>query len=111
MIVLSTIPNEGASIVITVAFKDVDGEDFIPKTCQWSLTDKAGTVINSRDRVPAAPATASHDFVMYGDDLLFSDGKERVFTVEGTYDSAYMADQPYREEAKFTVANTTRNPA
>jgi hypothetical protein len=110
MIVLSTIPNEGASMVITVAFKDVDGEDFTPKTCVWSLTDKAGVVINGRDRVSAAPIGASHDFVIFGDDLLFSDGKERRFTVEGTYDSLYMADQPFREEAKFVVANTTRNP-
>lgn len=110
MIVLSTTPNEGASIVIQVEFKDVDGADFVPKTCVWSLTDKAGNVINARDRVAATPATATHDFVLFGADLLFAAGKERIFTVEGTYDSLYMADQPFREEAKFTIGNTVRDP-
>jgi hypothetical protein len=111
MITLNEMPNEGSSIVISVAFKDVDGADFTPKTCVWSLTDKNGTVINARDRVPVAPAGAEHDFVMYGDDLLYADGKERIFLVEGTYDSAYMADHPYREESKFLIANTVRDPA
>ena len=110
MIALSTIPNEGSSIVITVGFKDVDGADFTPKTCVWSLTDKAGTVINGRDRVSASPSSAEHDFVLFGDDLLYSSGKDRIFTVEGTYDSAYMSDQPFREEASFQVANTKRDP-
>jgi hypothetical protein len=110
MISLSTIPNEGSSIVITVGFKDVDGDDFTPKTCVWSLTDKAGVVINGRDRIAASPAGASHDFILFGDDLLYAQGKERIFTVEGTYDSAYMADQPYREESKFSIANTVIDP-
>jgi hypothetical protein len=110
MTVLSTIPNEGSTIVITVAFKDVDGDDFTPKTCVWSLTDKAGTVINSRDRVSETPAGASFDFVISGEDLLYEDGKDRIFLVEGTYDSTYGADLPFREEASFKIANTKRDP-
>lgn len=108
---LTETPNEGSTIVITVNFLDLDGAAFTPKTCAWSLTLKDGTVINARDRVSATVTGTSHDFVISGDDLLFSEGKDRYFTVEGTYDSTYGNDLPYREEAKFSIANTVRDPA
>ena len=107
---LAETPNEGSTYVITVNFLDLDGAAFTPKTCAWTLTRKDGTIINARDRVSATVTGTSHDFVLSGADLLFADGKDRVFTVEGTYDSTYGNDLPFRDEAKFTVVNTTIDP-
>jgi hypothetical protein len=111
MSALTEIPNEGSTYVITVSFVDLDGTGFTPLTCVWSLTTKTGTVINARDRVTATVSGTSHDFVLSGDDLLYADGKDRVFTVEGTYDSAYGDDLPFRDQATFTIANTVIDPA
>jgi hypothetical protein len=107
---LGVTPNEGSTIVVTVAFKDIDGLDFTPASCVWSLSKKDGTVINSRDRVATTVSGYTHDFVMYGNDLLYSDEKDRYFLVEGTYSSVYGASLPFRDEAHFTVVNTKRDP-
>lgn len=50
---LGVTPNEGSTVVATVSFKDIDGLNFTPATCVWSLSKKDGTVINARDRVSA----------------------------------------------------------
>lgn len=47
---------------------------------------------------------------MFGDDLLYATGKDRLFLVEGTYDSVYGNDLPFREEATFSITNTVVNP-
>jgi hypothetical protein len=107
---LAVTPNEGSTIVATVNFKDIDGMDFTPSTCVWSLSKKDGTVINNRDRVSVTVSGYSHDFVMYGNDLLYADGKDRYFLVEGTYNSVYGASLPFRDEAHFTVVDTKRDP-
>ena len=109
MITLGPRPNESSTMVITVYFKDVDGTQFTPIDCVWSLTDEAGNVINSRDRVPIVVTGTSHNFVISGNDIKYSDGDTRVFLVEGTYNSAYANGVPYREEAKFYINNTVRD--
>ena len=106
---LTTKPTESSAYVITVDFKDIDGVAFTPKTCVWTLSDTAGTIKNARSRVSVTVTGTSHDFVLSGDDLVYDDLKKgaRIFLVEGTYDSTYGLDLPYREEASFTIANTT----
>ena len=111
MITLTQSPNEGAAILITVAFKDFDSVDFTPTTCVWSLTNAAGKVVNSRDRVTATVSGATHDFLLSGDDLLYSeDFGRRLFLVEGTYSSLYGSGIPFREEVSFSCADTARDP-
>ena len=106
---LTDMPEEGSTLIVTVSFIDPDGTPFIPNTCTWSLTDKAGTVINSRDRVTLTPANPIH-IAVKGDDLLFADGKNRVLLIEGTYDGTYGAGLPFRKEASFSILNTVRDP-
>lgn len=112
MIQLDDVVNEGSTIKLTVDFLDVNGDTFTPKTCEFSLTDKAGTVINDRDHISATVTGTSHDFVLYGLDTSLDENpsKVRVFTVEGTYDSTDGSDLPFREEARFTVVNTVVSP-
>lgn len=107
---LTATPNEGSTIVISVAFKDLDNVAFTPSDCAWSLSKKDGTVINNRDRIAVTVSGTSHDFVIFGDDLLFADGKDRYFLVEGTYDNIYGSDLPFRDEAHFVVVDTKRDP-
>jgi hypothetical protein len=107
---LTVTPNEGSTIVITVDFKDIGGTDFTPETCAWSLSKKDGTFINSRERVATTVSGFSHDFVIFGDDLLFADGKDRYFLVEGTYDSVFGNDLPFRDEAHFMILDTKVDP-
>jgi len=111
MTVLTTTPNEGAAILITVEFKDFDNVLFTPKTLVWSLTTSKGVLVNNRDGVVETPNSSSHDFLLSGDDLLFIEDKgKRIFTVEGTFDSAYGNDLPFRDEASFVCKNTILDP-
>jgi hypothetical protein len=112
MIKLTTKPIESSTYLITITFKDLDGQLFTPKTFQWTLSDAKGTIINERDKVVEVVVGTSHNIVLSGDDLVFAAGKtkgSRVFTIEGTYDSIYGDDLPYREEASFTILDTVIN--
>jgi hypothetical protein len=109
MTTLDVKPKEGSSLVITVSFKDFSEVGFTPKTCVWSLTDTRGTVINGRTRVAATVTGTSHDFVLTGPDLAFAVGASkgnRIFTVEGTFDSTYGNDLAFRDEVGFEIINT-----
>jgi len=111
---LTTKPNESSTMVVTVTFRDIDGVLFTPKTCTWSLTDTSGTIINSRSRVTLSvisPATSA-TIVLSGLDLKYDVGKSagmRVVTIEGTYDSVYGSNLPFRDEASFQVLDTALN--
>jgi len=114
MIKLSTKPNESGTIIITATFEDFDDVPFTPKTLKYSLTDTKGNVINSRNRIVVNPQGSTHVFVLSGLDLVYQVGSsygERVFTIEGTYDSVYGGDLPFREEAWFEIVDTVVNSA
>ena len=106
---LAVKPVEGSSFLITVGFKDMDGTPFVPITCAWTLTDGLGTVLNNREKVSASVTAPLHRFILSGADLKFADGKtkgNRVFTIEGTFDSVYGEDLPYREQIGFSILDT-----
>ena len=110
---LTVKPTEGSSLVITASFKDIDGADFVPTSCAWTLTDAKGFVINGRSKVPVAITGPSHQFVLQGADLAYAVGSTkgtRVFTIEALYDSTYGEDLPFRAEVEFTVLNTVVDP-
>lgn len=97
-------PNEGSTYAIDVDFQGLDGEEFTPKTCTWTLTDPDGNVINGREGVTATVTGTSHTFVLSGDDLVYApcDGVN-IFTVEGTFDATYGTDLPFRDQAQFII--------
>jgi hypothetical protein len=111
MTTLSESPVEGSTYVITAEFLDIDGEAFTPTTCVWTLSAKNGTIINARSRVAVTVTGTTYDFVLSGEDLLYADGKDRRFLVEGTYNSTYGTGLPFREEAAFILINTVIDPA
>jgi hypothetical protein len=112
MIVLRAKATESSMYVISASFADPDGTAFTPKTCRWSLTDLGGLVINSRTKVLVPITGSTHSFLLCGADLLFSaspTGGARVFTLEGTFDSTYGNDLPFRTECQFEVIDTVVN--
>ena len=99
---------EKATYVITVAFKDENGTAITPKTLSWSLTDRKGRVINSREDVAVGSPSSSENIVLSGNDLALAnnDNRIRVLSIYATYDSAtYGNDLPLREEAEFKIEN------
>lgn len=105
---ITTPITEKGTAKFTVAFTDETGASVIPKTgLNWTLTDRAGTVINSRSAVVITPA-ASVTIVLSGADLAISAsyaGVGRVLTVQGTYDSDIGSALPLKEECWFWISD------
>ena len=107
---LSVNAQERSTYVITANFKDEDGQDVIPTSAAWTLTDEDGTVINSRDAVAISPLAASSQIVLTGADLAVDSGfagtaQERIFTIEAIYDSSLGTGLALTAEARFSVDN------
>jgi hypothetical protein len=102
---LSTKAADGGTYIITCAFTDEDGVAVAPDTMVWSLTDADGVIINNRDDKEVASPTASQDVVLSGNDLLFTDGRMRIFTVEATYTSGAGVGLPLTGAARFFITN------
>ena len=101
---------EKSTYVITVNFKDEDGQDVIPTSATWTLTDEDGTVINSRQGVVISSLAASVDVVLTCADLEIDTGfsgaaQERLFTVEAVYDSSLGTGLCLKAACKFNVEN------
>jgi len=103
---------ELSSYGIVVTFLDSDGNAVAPRTVTWSLTDQAGTVINSRKDVSITNPTSIETIVLSGDDLQIitagSRQEARKVIIEGTYDDSTLGnDIPFRQEIQFVVDNIT----
>lgn len=101
--------NEKSTGVITAEFTDEDGADLVPSSVVWSLTDAAGSVINSRDQVSITPASTIN-IVLSGNDLAISGGfdgtaEERRVTVEAVYNSTYGSSLPLKDSAIFWITD------
>jgi hypothetical protein len=99
---------EKSTYVITVAFKDENGTAITPKTLTWTLSDKKGRIINSRDTVTVVTPASSENIVLSNNDLALAnnDNRVRVLTVEATFDSLeYGNDLPLKESAEFVIQN------
>lgn len=95
---------EQSTYVITASFYDESGAAVTPNAgLSWTLTDRHGTVINSRSAVNITPGM-SVEIVLSGADLDF-DGADalRLVTVAGTYNSDAGTNLPLREEVEFVV--------
>ena len=92
-----------STYIVTCAFTDDDGSAVVPDSLTWTLTDGSGTVVNEREDVSVSSPAASEDVVLSGDDLAYSDGAVRVFTVEATYTSDAGAGLPLKAACRFSV--------
>lgn len=100
---------EQSTFVVSVAFTDSAGDPVIPNSgLAWKLTDKSGTVINSRSSVEITP-DSTVSIALTGDDLAMQDGEgrtaKRVLTVSGTYDATEGSGLSIKDECIFTLRN------
>lgn len=101
---------EESTYIIIATFKDEDGKGGTPVTLTWTLTDKDGNIINSREDVEITPDTAVA-IVLTGTDLLIQSdetGKahDRIVTLKGTYDSGtYGSGLHIKAAVKFPLEN------
>lgn len=108
---LTTRAEEGSTFVVHADFYDEDGDAVVPNELAWSLYDRAGNIVNSRDSVSLTPASAV-DIVLEPNDLALSSSPLRVgaelraLVVVGTYDSGLGSDLPIAQECRFQVANS-----
>ena len=103
---LKIMAQEKATYLIEVNLLDEQGAAVTPLSATWSLTDYAGTVINSRSQIPFGVLGSDMEAVLTGDDLalLATDDDDRVprcFTIEATYNSAAGSNLPLKQEAWF----------
>ena len=87
-----------------ILWLDEDGVSEVPTAVTWDLTDRFGTVINSRHDVAIAVPAATNDIVLAGADLTIgAGGPERVMLVEATYTSALGAGLLLKDECWFVI--------
>ena len=104
---LDIIAHEKGTIVVRAAFTDEDGDTVTPASdVLWTLTDTAGTVINSRQDV-AVSAAATVNIVLSGDDLALQTGEagrvERRILVATTYNSSLGTGLPLKKSGAFLI--------
>lgn len=107
--------NERGSGTISVALTDEAGAALTPKTCTWSLYDKAtGAAVNSlTDQAVTGVLGSTVYIVLAAADLqIMDETKEtemRVLTLSGTYDTTINGvahdDHPFKLEGVFRLAN------
>lgn len=102
---IKTQANEESTFVVTVAFTNAAGTAVTPKSATWSLLDKDGAVVNSRDAVTISSLSTTVDIVLSGNDLQRADGKTRKLLVEAVYDSDEGSDLPLKDELTFQIYN------
>jgi hypothetical protein len=102
---LTVAAGENSTYVVRLTFTDEDGAAETPATITWTLTDRAGTVVNSRLDVAVAAPASTVDIVLSGNDLALAgySGMRRILTVEATYSSALGASLPLRAECWFHI--------
>jgi len=97
-------PLEEGVLVVTVAPKDESGAAVSPSAMTWTLTNRAGTVVNSRSQVSVTPST-SVTIVLSGADLalLADSDNKRELLVEYTYSSSAGSNLPGKDVLRFEI--------
>ena len=99
-----TMGRDESGYVITASFKDESSAAVIPNSIRWDLTDRRGNIINSHSsEILAVGSTVT--VVLRGDDMKYSDGDERIFTIRAKYDSTNGTSIPLNAEARFHIEN------
>lgn len=94
---------ELGSYPVRIQVFDSDNDVIIPDTANWSLFDKRGTVINSRENIVTTPGTETN-ILLSGNDLkIGSFGIDRFLLFEYTYTSTFGAGIPDNEKLFFQI--------
>lgn len=109
---LTTEAIENGTYMIVVSFLDEDDQAVTPNadTIVWTLSDRYGNPINSREDV-AISSSSSVTVVLSGDDLQILSNERRRGTVErrlsiyAEYDSDEGSDLPLTDSCKFNIRN------
>lgn len=114
LIYLDEYADEGGTFPIDVSFADEDGNSDGITAVNWRLTDKDGTVLNSRSNVSATPSDPTR-ILLEGDDLKCSNGftgraEERHVGVKVTYYSSLGSGKVQTAEAVFFLKNSKALP-
>lgn len=99
---LSDVP-EQTTKAVTMAFEDEDGQDVVPNSLVWSLYNEDGDIVNDKEDVEIETPAATVTIAVYGDDLVYTDGRKRRVVVTGTYDSTLGSDLPLVGIAEFNL--------
>jgi len=98
---------EKSTFAATVAFTDSAGSSVTPDSISWTLTNDAGTVINSREDVAIGTPAASVDITLSGDDLQMLAGEGRTafryLTVDAGYDGDLADNLPFKNACEFEL--------
>jgi hypothetical protein len=100
---LTTKANDGSTYVVTAAFTDEDGVAVSPDSLVWTLKNRDGDIINSREDVTVDTPSSSENIVLSGDDILYSDGAERILILEATYTSSSGEGLPLKDSVQFEI--------
>ena len=102
------IPERGTQ-VLSCQFVDDNSVTVVPLTCQTSLTDASGTVVNSHDEDSATCATTI-TVVYSGDDhdLTVNDDQERIFLVQWTYTSTAGSALPASAQRRWLISDQVK---
>jgi len=108
---LSTHADEGGTYTVCISCTDGDSVANIPLTLNWTLTDSAGTIINSRSAVNIPTPEATESVKLSGNDLATQTGEtaseiKRIFTVCGTDSNG----DPIRGRCGFLLDNYVALP-
>ena len=108
--------NEEGSFPVRVNYGlDYNGSAITPTTMTWTLTDKDGTIINSREDVSISSPSTENEVFLSGDDLAIQSGEtskdevSRYLLMEGTYavtiGSTTYTGKPIKGEYHFKIKN------
>ena len=99
-------PSEKGTAVVTMAFTDENGDAVVPTGLAWQLMRPDGTVVNSNTF--ALNTFTGTQVVLGGDDLVFyddGDSGDRVFSVQGVYNSTLGTGLHIKDELRFAISN------
>jgi len=108
---------EGSSNVITATFKDDSGALAVPNNMYWTLSDRFGSIINSRNKIDfeldngtgtTGTLSSAMQIFLNGADLDIASkalSKVVILTVEGTYEAAGGVDLPYKSQCSIEIKN------
>ena len=109
MEILAQKAEEEGTYTVKNVFTDEDGSALTPTTLNWTLTNTAGTVINSRTSVSVSTPSSTEYIGMTGDDLVITENEAevlRILTLQGTYTSTYAgAGAKFKKVVGFWVKN------
>lgn len=98
---------EQGSFLVNHTFLDLSGTAVTPSTITWSLSDRDGNIINSREDESYTPSAENFNVVLEGDDLVLGDPDDniRIVTINAVFTDPTYGAKPYIEEIRFYIDN------